>query len=181
MTVCHNDIQLQGIKDDKARITISSTSVSKVSSYKYLGVIIQNNLRSNKHVTAQVRKTNQQVYCVWCLKKLNIDTNILSLFYNSVASSVLVYAFSCWYNSCDMEQKREVCKFDRRMEKLIGRRNRVENPRVISSQKCMCVLKNSHRCLPPFLMIHNPSTTWRTKCATMQNRMLSEIISSICH
>ena len=41
------------------------------------------------------------MYNVRRLKKLKVDSKILCLFYNSVISSVLVYAIPCWYDACD--------------------------------------------------------------------------------
>ena len=46
----------------------------------------------NEHVTAQVKKADQMMYHVRRLSKLEIDNEILCLFYNSTVSSVLVYA-----------------------------------------------------------------------------------------
>ena len=89
------------IQNDKAPIIINNTSVKQVPSYKYLGVIIQNNLKWNEHVTAQVKKADQRRR----LSKLKIDNEILCLFYNSTVSSVLAYAVPCWFNLCDKKQK----------------------------------------------------------------------------
>ena len=101
------------IQNDKAPIIINNTSVKQVPSYKYLGVIIQNNLKWNEHVTAQVKKADQRMYHVRRLSKLKIDNEILCLFYNSTVSSVLVYAVPCWFNLCDKKQKKrsmQICQ-----------------------------------------------------------------------
>ena len=128
------------IQNDKAPIIINNTSVKQVPSYKYLGVIIQNNLKWNEHVTAQVKKADQRMYHVRRLSKLKIDNEILCLFYNSTVSSVLVYAVPCWFNLCDKKQKKEVCKFAKRMTKMTGDCNKVENPRMISTKKCKSLI-----------------------------------------
>ena len=107
------------MQNDKIPIRINNTSVSQVPLYKYVGVIIQYNLEWNEHITGQVKKVDQVMYYMRRLGKFNINTNVLCLFSNSVSvvSSVLVYEVSCWYNACDIEQKKEVCKFARRREK----------------------------------------------------------------
>ena len=89
--------------NDKAPIIINNTSVKQVPSYKYLGVIIQNNFKWNEHVATQVKKADQRMYHVRHLRKFQIDYKILCLFYNSTVSSVLVYAVPCWFNLCDKE------------------------------------------------------------------------------
>ena len=102
------------IHNDKTPIIINNTSVKQVPSYKYLGVIIQNNLKWNEHVTAQVKKADQRMYHVRRLSKLKIDKEILCLFCNSTVSIVLVYAVPCWFNPmCDKKQEKrsmQICK-----------------------------------------------------------------------
>ena len=81
-------------QNSKTPVTISNSSVAVVSSYKYLGVIIQDNLKWKEHVEAQTKKAKKRMYNVRRLKKLKIpvDSKILCLFYNSVISSVLSLA-----------------------------------------------------------------------------------------
>ena len=55
-------------------------------------------------------------------------------------SSVLVYAVPCWFNLCDEKQKKDVCKFAKRMKKMTGDCNQVENPRMISTKKCKSLI-----------------------------------------
>ena len=85
-------------------------------------------------MTAQVKKADQRMYHVRRLRKLKIDDEILCLFYNSTVSSILVYAVPCWFNLYDKKQKKEVCKFAKRMKKMTGDCNQVENPRMISTK-----------------------------------------------
>ena len=59
---------------------------------------------------------------------------------NSTVSSVLVYAVPWWFNLCDKKQKKEVCKFAKRMKKMTGDCNQVENPRMISTKKCKSLI-----------------------------------------
>ena len=83
-------------QNSKIPVAISNSSVAIVSSYKYLGVTIQDNLKWNEHVKAQTKQANKKMYNARQLKTLKIDSKILCLFYNSVISSVLVYAIPCW-------------------------------------------------------------------------------------
>ena len=45
-------------QNSKTPVTISNSSVAIVSSYKFLSVIIQDNLKWNEHVEAQTKKAN---------------------------------------------------------------------------------------------------------------------------
>ena len=82
-------LDMRNKQNSKTPVTISNSSVAVVSSYEYLGVIIQDNLKWNEHVEAQTRKANKIMY---------------NMSYNSVISSVVVYAFPCWYNACDKKK-----------------------------------------------------------------------------
>ena len=44
------------------------------------------------------------------------------------------------FNLCDKKQKKEVCKFAKRMKKLTCDCNQVENPRTISTKKCKSLI-----------------------------------------
>lgn len=129
-------------QNHKEPIVINNTPVCLAKSYKYLGVIIQDNLKWNEHVTGQVKKADRRMYHVRCLKKLNIDSNILCLFYNSIVSSVLVYAISCWFNSCDTSLKKVVSKFAKRMCKITApnTHDTIEKPRNINDKKCTALI-----------------------------------------
>ena len=133
-------------QNDKESVIINDTSVTLVPSYKYLGVTIQNDLKWNDHVTAQVKKADRRMYFVRRLMKLKIDNKIICLFYNSIVSSVLVYAASCWYNSCDTQQKKEVCKFARKLIKTTGHcTDNIEYPGNVSSKKMYIPHVKNHK------------------------------------
>ena len=126
---------------DKEPIVINNTPVSLVPSYKYLGVTIQDNLKWNDHVSAQVKKADSRMYFVRRLKKLKIDNKIVCLFYNSIVSSVLVYAVSCWFNPSDKHLQTDVCKFAKRMSKTTGDCNdSIENPENVAAKKCISLM-----------------------------------------
>ena len=101
--------------NNKQPIILSGSNVNLVESYKYLGVTIQNNLKWNIHVRNQVKKANRRMFHVRCLRKLCVQNNIICLFYNSVVSSVLAYAISCFYSACNDQLKNDLCKFPKEM------------------------------------------------------------------
>ncbi len=129
-------------QNSKEPININNTSVAIVPSYKYLGVTIQQNLKWNEHVEIQAKKATKRMYHVRRLKKQNIDSKIICLFYNSVVSSVLVYGLSSWFEACDKQLKHKVSKFQRQMCKITDREVHasVEIPRNVYEQKCISLI-----------------------------------------
>ena len=93
-------------KHPKTPIIINNNTVDVVTSYKYLGVTIQENLKWDTHIANQVKKASKRMYHVRCLRKLHVNSNIIAMFFNSVVSSVLVYAIPCFYTSCNEKSSR---------------------------------------------------------------------------
>ena len=52
---------MQKNKNSKEPVIINNTCVALVSSYKYLGVTIQENLKWNEYVEAQEKKANKRM------------------------------------------------------------------------------------------------------------------------
>ena len=110
------------------------------------------------------------MYFVRRLMKLKIDNKIVCLFFNSVVSSVLVYASPCWLNSCG-SQKKAVCKFARRMIKTVGNcADNIENPTIVSSKKCVSliskIIKDQAHPLYPCITILPHGRLRSIKCKT---------------
>ena len=120
-------------QNSKTPVTISNFSVAVVSSYKYLGVIIQDNLKWKEHVEAQTKKANKRMY----------NVKILCLFYNSVISSVLVHAIPCWYEACDKKKlKGSVAKFCDKVCKItdVSVHESIEQPSNVYITKCKSLI-----------------------------------------
>ena len=125
--------QKQNIKEP---VNINNSVVKIETKYKYLGVTIQDNLKWDEHVQMQVKKANKRMYHVRCLIKLSVDNEILSLFFNSVVSSVLVYGIAAWFDSCDKTLKKEIKKFAKNMCKINGMdTSMIDQPEKILSKQ----------------------------------------------
>ena len=129
-------------KNSKEPVIINNTSVALIQSYKYLGVIIQENLKWNKHVEVQEKKAYKRMYHVRRLKKQRVNSKIICLFYNSIVSSVLVYGLSCWFEACTEQQKKKVSKFQRQRCKITDEEVHasVETPSNVYKQKCISLI-----------------------------------------
>ena len=123
----------------KDNVIINCSTVETVHSYKYLGVTIQDNLKWDQHVNIQVKKANKRMYHVRCLRKLKVDNKLLCLFYNSVISSVLVYAISSWFNACNVKLQNNVTKFSRKLYKMSDSNchHLIENPSTVCNIRCL--------------------------------------------
>ncbi len=80
-------------------LMISGTPVERVSSFKYLGVNISEDLTWTTHIQKQVKKARQRLYHLRQLRKFRVSPAILKTFYSGDIESVLTQCISVWYNN----------------------------------------------------------------------------------
>ena len=107
-------------KTKKNPITINGSNVKIVQEYKYLGCIISDDLSWDSHIANQIKKANKRFYHVRCLRKLNVNPKIIALFFNSVVSSVTMYAVACWFNNANEKNKADLTKISKKWKKLVS-------------------------------------------------------------
>ncbi len=78
-------------------LMISGTPVVRVSSFKYLGVNISEDLTWTAHIQTQVKKARQRLYHLRQLRKFRVSPAILKTFYSGAIESVLTQCISVWY------------------------------------------------------------------------------------
>ncbi len=92
-------------------LMISGTPVERVSSFKYLGVNISEDLTWTTHIQTQVKKARQRLYHLRQLRKFRVSPSILKTFYLGTIESVLTH-ISVWYgnsSSQDCKALQRVC------------------------------------------------------------------------
>ena len=77
-------------------IVIKGEVVERVNEYKYLGVIFDEKLDWVKNSKKIQSKVNQRVFFMYNVAKFNVDTKILSLFYESCILSVISFCITAW-------------------------------------------------------------------------------------
>ncbi len=77
-------------------LMISGTPVERVSSFKYLGVNIPEDLTWTTHIQTQVKKARQRLYHLRQLGKFRVSPIILKTFYSGAIESVLTQCISVW-------------------------------------------------------------------------------------
>ncbi len=70
-------------------LMISGTPVERVSSFKYPGVNISEDLTWTTHIQTQVKKARQRLYHLRQLRKFRVSPTILKTFYSGTIESVL--------------------------------------------------------------------------------------------
>ncbi len=73
--------------------------MERVSSFKYLGVNISEDLTWTTHIQTQVKKARQRLYHLRQLRKFRVLPAILKTFYSGAIESVLTQCISVWYGN----------------------------------------------------------------------------------
>ena len=89
---------------------IDNEAVDVVNEYKYLGTIIDDQFKFNSNVDMLYRKARSRMYFVRQLRKLNIDTKILEIFYTSIVQSVITFSITSWFGSCSVASKNKLSR-----------------------------------------------------------------------
>ena len=82
---------------EKHPVVINDKPVEVTSVYKYLGLLIDNKFSFTQHVDTQIKKANKRLYCIRSMKKLNVHTDLIAMFFNATVPPVLMYACTAFY------------------------------------------------------------------------------------
>ncbi len=101
-------------------LMISGTPVERVSSFKYLGVNISEDLSRTAHIQAQVKKARQRLYHLRQLRKFRVSTAILKTFYSGAIESVLTQCISVWCGNASNQDCKALQRVVRSAECILG-------------------------------------------------------------
>ena len=103
---------------DHSVLHIGGEIVETVSEYKYLGTIIDDNFNFSKNTDAVYKKVQSRMYYVRRLRKLNVDSRIMELFYSSIVQSVLSFSIACWFGNSKNEQHNKLSRAIKQCSKI---------------------------------------------------------------
>ncbi len=98
-------------------LMISGTPVERVSSFKYLGVNISEDLTWTTHIQTQIKKARQRLYQ---LRKFRVSPTILKTFYSGAIESVLTQCISVWYGNSSNQDCKALQRVVRLAEHISG-------------------------------------------------------------
>jgi len=99
---------------------INGTAVERVSSYRYPGEYITEELTWTQHIDIQVRKAKQRLYHLRQLRKFQVSRRILQAFYAGVVESILTGSINAWFGNSSSKDRRALQRVVRWAEHTIG-------------------------------------------------------------
>ncbi len=101
-------------------LMISGTPVERVSSFKYLGVNISEDLTWTTRIQTQVKKARQRLYHLRQLSKFRVSPTILKTFYSGAIESALTQCISVWYSNSLNQDCKALQRVVRLAERISG-------------------------------------------------------------
>lgn len=93
--------------------------MERVSSFKYLGVHISEDLTLTLNTTQLVKKAQQRLYFLRRLRKFGMSTKTLSNFYSCIVESILTSCITVWYGSATEMDRKCLQRVVKTAEKII--------------------------------------------------------------
>jgi hypothetical protein len=94
-------------------LIIKGKAVRIVSTYKYLGTVIDDKLEWTPNIEACCKKASQRLFFLRRLRQFKVNSTILNLFFQSVVMSMLLYNQLCFFGSAkkaDLDQMDKILK-----------------------------------------------------------------------
>ncbi len=118
-------------------LMISGTPVERVSSFKYLGVNISEDLTWTAHIQTQVKKARQILYHMRQLRKFRVSPAILKTFYSGAIENVLTQCISVWYGNVSNQDCKALQRVVRLAERISGSEISAGHlPQTLQKQSC---------------------------------------------
>ncbi len=105
---------------DHPPLTIDSSTVERVSSTKFLGVHITEDLTWTTNTMSLSKKAQQRLHFLRRLKRASLPPPILTTFYRGTIESVLTSCITVWYGNCSAADRKTLQWTVNTAAKIIG-------------------------------------------------------------
>ncbi|XP_030646322.1 NACHT, LRR and PYD domains-containing protein 12-like [Chanos chanos] len=100
-------------------IHIGGTAVERVSSFRFLGINISEDLSWSHHTGVVVKAPRQRLFFLRRLRRFRMDPRILTNFYRCTIESILTGSITAWYGSCTAHDCKALQRVDQRPKALM--------------------------------------------------------------
>ena len=103
-------IDFRSTPETNIPLYINGIIVEDVTTYKYLGTIIDNSFTFSNNADAVYKKVNSRLYFIRQLRYLKVENKIIEMFYNAILQSVISFSITCWYGNCTNTSKSKITR-----------------------------------------------------------------------
>ena len=94
--------------------------MDRVSSFRFLGVHIEEDLTWGVNTSEVLKKAQQRLYFLRMLRGNNISQRLMVSFYRCSIESILTYCICVWYSSCTMAQRKKLQRVINTAQEIVG-------------------------------------------------------------
>ncbi|KAI3362571.1 hypothetical protein L3Q82_001613 [Scortum barcoo] len=128
---------------------IGGTAVEVVSSYRYLGVHISDDLTWSNNTSCLIRKAHRLYFLRRLRRRAGWGAQVLTSFYRCVVESVLSSCIIVWHGSCSAAEKKALQRVVKAAQRTVGRS--LSTTMDIYTSRCRkrasCIMKDPiHTC-----------------------------------
>ncbi|TKS65503.1 RNA-directed DNA polymerase from mobile element jockey [Collichthys lucidus] len=116
-------------------IHMNGMAVERVSSFKFLGTHISEDLSWTTNTSSLVKKAHQRLFFLRTLKKNHLSSAILVNFYHCVIESILTNCVTVWYGSCSAAERKHLQRVVKTAQRITG----TPLPAIEDVQKKRCL------------------------------------------
>ena len=116
-------------------VHLSGEEVERVTSFKFLGVYISEDLSWTTNTSALVKKAHKRIFFLRKLAKLHLSSQVLMNFYRCTIESILSTCISVWYGNCTVKDKKSL----QRVVKIAQRIIKMPLPSIASVYEKRCL------------------------------------------
>jgi hypothetical protein len=109
---------------DVDECVVHDEKVEIVSTYKYLGMVFDHQLKWDANTDSVVKRGQQRLYLLRKLNSFSVSSVILTRFCQSFIESLLTFSFVCWFNNVSVKDRNSLVSFVNISSKIIGERQR---------------------------------------------------------
>ncbi len=107
-------------KREHTPIIIDGTPVERVSSFKFLGVHITEDLTWSAHTDAVLKKAQQLLFFLRRLRRFGMSPHILHSFYTCTVASILTGCITAWYGNSTSSNRKHLQRVVRTARHTVG-------------------------------------------------------------
>ena len=85
----------------------------QVTSYKYLGIHMDNQLKWHVQVDHLCAKLAQRVHFLRRLRLFGVSTGVMTTFYDAVLGSIIRYGMAAWFGTLSVQLKARIMKMEK--------------------------------------------------------------------
>ena len=94
--------------------------MERVSSFRFLGVHIEEDLTWRVNTSEVLKKAQQRLYFLRTLRGNNICQRLMVSFYRCSIESILTYCICVWYSSCTTAQRKKLQRVINTAQEIVG-------------------------------------------------------------